>query len=551
MNFPVHRTPWIWTGLWAVVLAAGLLTRPLMPMDETRYLAVAWDMWLRGDFLVPHLNGATYSHKPPLLFWLINLGWGVFGVNEWWPRLVAPLFGLASLFLTRRLARELWPEGLAVWIYSMAPLVLFGGLFWAVFTTLTMFDMILTAFALVGLIGVVRAWRCLGQSGGWSGFALMGLGIGLGVLTKGPAILLHILPVALLAPWWGRHLQENSNETRWGRWYLGVLGAVVLGTVIALAWAVPAGMAGGEAYRDAIFWGQSAGRMVSSFAHSQPWWWYGAALPVLLLPWVLWPAAWRAAGRLFNKGVLADGGIRFCIAWIVPAVVVFSAISGKQFHYLLPELSAFALVLTRLLDDHKETEQWSPLGLVLPGLLALFLSVVLFALPVLPLPSLPQPWWDLVSPGWGLLMALAGIGVMATARLSLSGLITALAALSVVFVVSIHLAVRPVLSTVFDLKPLAIKLAQWQRDGVPLANFSKYHGQYNFLGRLTKPITQIGMFNPDTANFIEAHPDGRIIAYHDKPILLATPIVTYRFRSRLIAIWDASVVARHPGVTER
>jgi hypothetical protein len=108
-----------------------------------------------------------------------------------------------------------------------------------------------------------------------------------------------------------------------------------------------------------------------------------------------------------------------------------------------------------------------------------------------------------------------------------------------------------VLSTVFDLKPLAIKLAQWQRDGVPLANFSKYHGQYNFLGRLTKPITQIGMFNPDTANFIEAHPDGRIIAYHDKPILLATPIVTYRFRSRLIAIWDASVVARHPGVTER
>ena len=542
MTIPIHRTPWVWTGLWAVVLAAALLTRPLMSMDETRYLAVAWDMWLSGDFLVPHLNGETYSHKPPLLFWLINLGWGVFGVNEWWPRLVAPLFGLASLFLTRRLARELWPE--TAWVSALAPLVLFGGFFWAVFTTLTMFDMILTAFTLIGLIGVVRAWR----TGGWSGFALMGLGIGLGVLTKGPAILLHILPVALLAPYWGRALSSGPG---WGRWYAGVAVAVVFGALIGLAWAVPAGNAGGEAYRDAIFWGQSAGRMVSSFAHSQPWWWYGAALPVLLLPWVLWPDAWRAARRLLREGVMADGGIRFCVVWFVPALAVFSAISGKQFHYLLPELPALALILACLLSTQQEAEPSSPLGLVFPGLLALFLSATLFALPALPLPQLPQPWWDLVSPGWGLLLALAGVGVMGAARLPLAGRITALAALSAVFVVSIHLAMRPVLSAVFDLKPLATKLAQWQRDGVPLANFSKYHGQYNFLGRLEKPIVQVGMFSPDTAKFIEAHPGGKIIAYHDKPILLATPIVTYRFRSRLIAIWDASVVARHPGVTER
>jgi 4-amino-4-deoxy-L-arabinose transferase-like glycosyltransferase len=42
----------------------SLLTRSLIPVDETRYTSVAWEMWLRGDYLVPHLNGATYSHKP-------------------------------------------------------------------------------------------------------------------------------------------------------------------------------------------------------------------------------------------------------------------------------------------------------------------------------------------------------------------------------------------------------------------------------------------------------------------------------------------------------
>ena len=89
-------------ALWLLLVSAALLFRPLMPVDETRYLAVAWEMWVREDFLVPHLNGAPYSHKPPLLFWLMQTGWGIFGVNEWWPRLVSPVFGLACIFLLLR-----------------------------------------------------------------------------------------------------------------------------------------------------------------------------------------------------------------------------------------------------------------------------------------------------------------------------------------------------------------------------------------------------------------------------------------------------------------
>tara|TARA_Y100000739_G_C20396686_1_gene368204 strand:- start:144 stop:518 length:375 start_codon:yes stop_codon:yes gene_type:complete len=123
--------------------------------------------------------------------------------------------------------------------------------------------------------------------------------------------------------------------------------------------------------------------------------------------------------------------------------------------------------------------------------------------------------------------------------------------LSAVLVLCIHLSMRPVLSTVFDLKPIAMKLADWQRNEIPLANFSKYHGQYNFLGRLTKPITQVGMYSPDTEKFVQNHPNGKIISYHDNPIHLAKPSDTYRFRSRLIAIWDSSVVAQFPGITER
>jgi len=95
---------------WLFLVIAALFSRPLMPIDETRYVSVAWEMWQSGNFLVPHLGGVPYSHKPPLLFYLMHLGWFLFGVNEWSARLTGPFFGLLNLFLTAHLARRLWPS---------------------------------------------------------------------------------------------------------------------------------------------------------------------------------------------------------------------------------------------------------------------------------------------------------------------------------------------------------------------------------------------------------------------------------------------------------
>src|SRR4029453_5243109 len=104
------RPAWWWSASWAVSVVTALWCRPLLPIDETRYLSVAWEMWRRGDFLVPHLNGQIYAQKPPLLFWLFHFGWALFGVNEWWPRLVPGLVALGCLVLTAQLSREIWPS---------------------------------------------------------------------------------------------------------------------------------------------------------------------------------------------------------------------------------------------------------------------------------------------------------------------------------------------------------------------------------------------------------------------------------------------------------
>jgi len=540
----------LWTALTVFVVAMALITRPLLPVDETRYLAVAWEMWLRGDFLVPHLNGATYSHKPPLLFWLINAGWWAFGVNEWTPRLVAPLFALGSLFLTVRVARQLWPDDHRAAAY--APWLLFGCGFWTLFTTLTMFDIILAFFAVAGISGILTAWR--GQR--LKGFAVLALAVGFGVLAKGPAILLHLLPVALSVPWWGGRGPENGGSGRrsWLLWYAGILGAVVAGAVIALAWAVPAGIAGGEAYRDAIFWGQSAGRMVESFAHRRAWWWYLAVFPGLILPWILWPGLWRAAGQGIRR-TGQDLGQRLCAIWFVVAFAVFSMISGKQLHYQLPEFPVVALLLARWLSNSRSADRSTPLDRLLIGGLGAMLGLVMIAAEIVALiVALPwrlPAWFPLLEGGWGVMPLAAGLWILLRGWPNAERGLPLVALLPVVTVVAVHLAAAPVLNSVYDLRPIARHLKELENAGAALANFGKYHGQYHFLGRLEKPIAVMGVVQDDQERFLKAHPNGRIVAYYDNLPDQADPVATYIFRQRTVAIWTAQTMIDHPGIGDR
>jgi len=529
----------VWGVLWLIAVTVALGVRPLMPVDETRYLAIAWDMWLNGNYLVPHLNGAPYSHKPPLLFWLMTAGWHLFGVNEWSSRLVAPLFGLATMGLSWRLALALWPERQNA--AAMTPLFLFGAVFWTLFTTLTMFDMMLAAFTVLALIGIVEAMR----DGGWRGFALAGFAIGLGILAKGPAILLHILPVALAAPYW-RGALTLSAPTEWWRWYAGVFCALVLGIAIGLAWAVPAGISGGEDYREAIFWGQSAGRIVKSFAHSRAWWWYLVVFPVLVLPWLAWPPLWRAARRSVYRD---DAGLRLCLIWFSSAFVVFSVISGKQLHYLLPEFPALALAAARLLSDFRSEAR--KIDLLPPTMLVAALGIGIILLPyVAPVPKAFA--WTEINTIWGLLAVAAAVVVLFPPPTTTEAVIFRVAGMSLSVIIATHLAMAPFLAARYNLAPLARQLKVWEDGGIALANFGKYHGQYHFLGRLRKPISTIGLLDGDEAAFLKAFPNGLIIAHHRAlPSIDARPMVTYTFRRRTIAVWNAATLIRYPGVAER
>lgn len=436
------------------LFAAAAMARPFLPVDETRYLAVAWEMWQGDGFLVPYLNGVPYPDKPPLLFWLLHAGWLLFGINDLWARVVPALAALASLVLVAALARALWPQRPAV--AAAAPLALAPMPVWMYFTGAVMFDMLLAACVLLGWLGVALAWR----GAIWRGFALAALGIGLGLLAKGPVILLHVLPVAVFAAWWMREARPS-----WWRWALGTLLAVAGGAVLALAWALPAAVVGGEAYGRAIFWGQTAGRMATSFAHRQPFWFYLPFVPLLATPWAFWPRLWRAA-RAAGLG----SGERFCLLQIGFALAAFSMISGKQLQYLLPELALAALLAARWADGA-------------PALTRIALAV---------------------GAAW-LLLQLGAAALIGPAQ---------------------------------RIAPLAERLAALERRGIPLAHEGKYHGQFHYYGRLTRPLVVID--EDAIGAWLARNPQGRAIVYFRESRYAGPGRVEYQRRYRGV---QAAIVA--------
>jgi 4-amino-4-deoxy-L-arabinose transferase-like glycosyltransferase len=46
-------------AVWLGVVTVALANRLVLPIDETRYLDVAWEIWSRGNFVLPTLNGET------------------------------------------------------------------------------------------------------------------------------------------------------------------------------------------------------------------------------------------------------------------------------------------------------------------------------------------------------------------------------------------------------------------------------------------------------------------------------------------------------------
>jgi 4-amino-4-deoxy-L-arabinose transferase-like glycosyltransferase len=511
-----------------------------MPLYSTRTLAVAWEMWSQGHFLVPHINGLPYSEKAPLLFWLIQAGWFVFGVSDIWPRVLEVLVGGTQLVLVSLLARRLFPN--RPWMAKAAPWMLLAFGYAFLFGLQIMYDVLLATWTLAALLCLTPKARRAEPR-----WLLFGLCIGLGLLTKGPVMLLHVIFPWLLGPLWN----DWAGQHR-ARWYgRGVL-ALLLGGAMLLAWALPAGFSGGDAYRQRLFFTQTAGRVVDKLAegrdlqnHAEPIWFYLLWLPVLLFPFAGWPRVWVAIASLRRP---LESGLRFTLCWLLPSFIVFSLISGKQLYYPLPELGGIAMLMAGAIAVLRERRP----ALAYNGWLGtrplrvggIVFALVLFALQPLVAGNYVHGEWpdsaaiysryfSVVFLLLGALLLLRGRGELR--RLAVAGLIGALA-LNTLFTLTLWPR--------YDLRPTAHLLAAAEKANRPIAYLGNYEGQFHFEGRLRQPIREL--FGDEALQaFGHDHSDGLIVTRVDQPDAtdLRYALLVQPFRSSWLVVWPAMSLA--------
>jgi 4-amino-4-deoxy-L-arabinose transferase-like glycosyltransferase len=338
------------------------------------------------------------------------------------------------------------------------------------------------------------------------------------------------------------------------RWYRDGVLALIAGCAILAAWAIPAGQAGGEVYREALFFTQTAGRVVDSFDHAQPWWWYASVVPALLLPWLLWPRAWQAVSAAVSTR--RHPGTRFLLCWLVPVLVGFSLVSGKQVYYLLPELTGAAILFAsgfdRLATRHHAAS---------PVAGTWVLAVATFSVAAL---MLMLPTWigaghlesnaiidiSRVSPWFAVAIGVIG-GLFFLAPRQDEAAVRHVGALSIAAACLAYLVFAHSFWVQFDLRPAAQRIAALQKAGVPVAHFLLYENQFQYLGRLDRPLDVVDTTNLD--RWAVAHPQGRIVRYVDTLTAddLAYAELVQPFRSTWLLIdpvgpWIQRVRGLHP-----
>jgi 4-amino-4-deoxy-L-arabinose transferase-like glycosyltransferase len=328
---PVRRR---WLVPLVVFFVPGVLLYPclafhLFEPDEGRYAEIPREMLLRGEWVVPYLQGEPYLDKPPLMYWLVMISYHLFGVHDWSARLVPALAVhggiLATFFLGRRSLGERAALAGSLGL-ALAPGYMGIG-------RLLLLDGLLAFLMVLALLSAFEAVRTRRFRWGW--WLLAAAACGLGVLTKGP------VAVLLLAPplWLHRRLSGGAAVG----WRAVVAFASIL-LAVALPWYVAVCVRLPE-FGHYFLWQHNVLRFLQPFDHLEPVWFYAPVLLLGLLPaTLLLPGFLRfllsgdsetAAKRCPALGFLLLAG-----GW---CVLFFSLSGSKLPTYVLPAFPPLAL----------------------------------------------------------------------------------------------------------------------------------------------------------------------------------------------------------------
>lgn len=522
--------------LWLITILGGIFLRPPTAPIELESLASAWHMWVEGNWHVLR-NGQEISDAPPLLHWLIVIGWHVFGPIIEWPRFLSALASLLGLILVGPLAQILWPR----WplVSHFARLILSGMAGFVIAATLIQPEIMSLPLIAGAMLLQSYIWQRRNKKCGWH---WLGLGILLALLALllGWYMPLALILTAAIAPLYGRNSKEEMRTTPY---YLALGTTIILAFTPTLIW-----LGGRDIFSYGNFWLNRTDEATRTET------WTLLLLPIMLFPWIVWQTLYRALGLHLSRRWGAGFGLSLTFLF---AIFCACLATGNQLQGMLPATIPLTVIGARLLSR----VQVKPKDFhgALPGLLALLIGLIFFLFNIIPTAHLDAVWREIF--GLSLPIWLGGISLYSGLLLLSGGLILAqispshqlartlqVGCISVLLMTSLNMEFPVNLNRFFDLSPVGTRLSDFQKAGRAIAVYGPYFGEFDFSGKL--------LVAPDTLPNKEAalawaknHPQGAILSYfYGSPFRLpGSPYYRGVARDRWVAIWSAKMVLESDG----
>ncbi len=350
-----------------VVYFLNLGDMAFLGADEPRYARISEEMLRTADLVTPTLDSRPWMEKPPLLFWMGALSFGLFGVSEAAARFPVALLGLVAAFGSSYLLYRVQGRRaalLGLLILSTSPLFF-------VYSRAASTDMPLVALLTLSLICAFQAVT----TGRLSWAQVAGAALGLAALAKGP--------VALLLGF-GVLLGFRAFRRRPFCSALQLTGGLLTLSVVTVPWFWLMWKANGYNFLATFVLNHHLARYLTNLHHhAEPFWFF---LPVLLLgafPWVLFLGSsilriWRRPDSLFSE---LSGLQLYLWLWVALPFLFFSCSESKLVGYILPALPPLSMLVAlewdRLLSSELTALRMLRLELALVSAAAVVMGMTL------------------------------------------------------------------------------------------------------------------------------------------------------------------------------
>lgn len=320
------------TLLCAALFLPGLAAIPPTDRDEARFMQASKQMVESGDWVHIHFQDEPRNKKPIGIYWLQAAAVKILdqGLTAPWPyRLPSALTAWLAVLLTYWCGRRLFDPtaGLA------AGAILATSFIVVVEAHIAKTDAALLATTTTAMTMLAEIYVTREKDPPLFIPMLFWLGLGFGILIKGPIIVL-VVGATIAA------LGIADRELRWLQKLRAGLG-IPLTLIVVLPWMIAvSGNTQGSFIADSLRQDLLPKLIGAQESHGAPPGTYIAAMLLTAWPWsVLAPLAIVAAWRQ-----RAEPAVRFCVAWLVPAWIIFEIVPTKLPHYTLPLYPAQALL---------------------------------------------------------------------------------------------------------------------------------------------------------------------------------------------------------------